>query len=118
MADTKSESFLLEKIRVAASMDSTYLDLKITKDANYIKDSLVYRMEGFIWGKTHEIDEISYPDGWFQGFKEAYIPKFILKIFPVKFKIHNVSFRVLYPEYKFFQDSNLVHQQIDTFRNG
>lgn len=58
------------------------------------------------------VKEIKYPMDWWQAFKERWFPKFLLKRFPVDYRIWKIDF--LYPEIEWRKQ---LHPQIAIYDN-
>jgi len=71
-------------------------------------DFINYVIEGYLWGSKTDKIEIKYPINWWNAFKEVFYLKFMLKFYPVKYRIHNLSFNVLYPNFKFNSPDHII----------
>lgn len=45
-------------------------------------------------------ETITYPVTWWDAFKDRWFPKWLQKRFPVNYKVHEISSRVIYPKLK------------------
>lgn len=64
-----------------------------------ILDKNILILKGFVLGEQLEHVVIKYPINWIQAFKERWFPMWLLRKFPVKYKVYDVDFRVTYPKY-------------------
>ena len=51
-------------------------------------------------GNHLEKKHIEFPADWWQAFKDSFFPEWLLKIFPVIHKRVEITFDVLYPDFK------------------
>jgi len=104
------DAVILDQIRVQSSfmMDGHAL-VHLTMDQYYnqICHNMEYKISTLIpaenmMEETHTV-AVEYPDGWWNAFKAQYLPKYILKRFPVKYttKKETVTFKayMLYPKF-------------------
>ena len=61
-------------------------------------DDIVLRIEGFVWGKNLDAQEVRYPANWIEAVKERWLPKRIRRRWPVRYTIVRIEARFLYPE--------------------
>jgi len=52
-----------------------------------LEEDILVEVRAIIQGASLEKIEASYPDGWYEAVRERFWPRFILKRFPVKYKI-------------------------------
>jgi hypothetical protein len=91
----------LEKIKVILHQKINHHLLNQKEKLEEYGDFINYVIEGYLWGERPGNVEIKYPNGWWQAFKELFYPKFALRCWPVKYKVHTISFNVLYPFFTF-----------------
>lgn len=94
---------ILEKIKFYSGYTLNLkgiLDSKVDFDyyLDNIGQQLVFTLKTEIYGKKLPDKEIKYPANWFQAVKERFGPKWLLKYFPVKYKIIVIDATVLYPD--------------------
>ena len=101
----------------------TYLKMSILVDPrfevkkDYLTEKLIYSIEGYIWSQELEkvIVKIDYPKDWWEAVKERWMPKLILKKFPVKYERIRKALvaDVLYPDIREITD--LAYHKIVVF---
>lgn len=104
------ETVFLEKIKYQLSFKLP--NIYIFKEENLeqlgrIADDACYRIVASI--ANQKIKEVSYPANWLEAFKERWLPKFLLKKYPVKYTKWNFS--VLYPEIKFPEHQHYIRME-------
>jgi hypothetical protein len=80
--------------------------LKVDKHINYITDGIIYKVSTLIPAEDIKTEKhtitITYPDGWWQAFKEEYFSNWLKKKFPVRYvnKKETVTFEAyaIYPK--------------------
>ncbi len=76
----------------------------INGDVNFVEDftnrAIRVQIRGYLW--SEEVDEtgISYPQDWWQAFKDRWFTRRMLARWPVIFTNITVSTRALYPGFK------------------
>lgn len=60
---------------------------------------VVFAIHGYIWAENLDTATIQYPLDWWQAFKERWFPGWLIKRYPVKYRIHIFDMKVLYPNY-------------------
>ena len=66
-----------------------------------ICNNMILQINGFVWGeKGVKSKVIEYPKDWKEAFKERWFPNFLLKRFPVVYTTHEISFDLIYPNFK------------------
>jgi hypothetical protein len=80
------KKILLEKIQVGIRKEKIYpvdLDLKVMTD--YTAKTIVADLRAFFWSKPvqREVLETQVPRSWWDAFKKAYFPEWLLKRFPI-----------------------------------
>ena len=65
--------------------------------AHQLEDTLVIAIKGYVYGEHKDGVVISYPDGWWQAFRQRWFPAWVLKGRPVKMVTRDIKFRVIYP---------------------
>ncbi len=84
------ETITLKKIQfgLRERVSKEFLDsVKIETEYDVFTETLVQGIRWWVFGqKVSEsvIETISYPDGWWQAFKQAYFPEFLKQRFPVR----------------------------------
>lgn len=92
----------LEKMKfyVSQKLSEDYLIAGTECEYDYMHRDFCFRIKAYIYGQSKKGIEITYPDNWLEAVKERFYPKFLLKKYPVKYKIIKVDFNVLYPDFK------------------
>lgn len=64
-----------------------------------LTDEFVVELRGFIWGE--DLGEIieKYLEDWKEAFKERWFPTWLLKKYPVRYKIFRARQKVAYPNF-------------------
>lgn len=79
------------------------LDIVEDTVADYIITKIKIQLLG------ERLKPIQFPKNWWEMFKQQYFSKFLLKKFPVKYKIYNFTdIRLIYPEIKIPKNS-IIH---------
>ena len=79
-----------------------------------ICNNMILQINGFVWGeKGVKSKVIEHPKDWKEAFKERWFPNFLLKRFPVVYTIHELSFDLMYPNFK----SNIPDEKYATHCN-
>lgn len=63
-----------------------------------IAEGLILSLKARIYGTKRQIDYISYPANWKEAIKERFLPKWVKKIFPVKYKNIKIVSRITIPD--------------------
>jgi hypothetical protein len=93
----------IEKIRIGIAHEVSKkllmgVNVSFNEIEKSIRDVVLLRVEGFIYGEKKEVKIIKYPSNWVQSLKERFFTKYLKNISPVKYTIHEVSFNILYPD--------------------
>lgn len=64
---------------------------------NYVADCMVAEMRASIYGEYLEFPAFKVPEDWWEHFKEACMPNWFKKWFPVRYKTIVVNAEVVYP---------------------
>lgn len=80
---------------------------------DYVSDCLVMEIQRFYACERTDVQTISYPDNWWEAFKERWFPKKWLDRNPVKYKTHHISFDILYPDFEPTPGSKTVIKYIE-----
>ena len=87
------ETIALERMQHAVqahlSQEALMDSLNIVSYIDIISKDLCMSMRYSLLGRS--MDEIKYPTDWKQAFKERWFPKWLLKKYPVKYRIINVK---------------------------
>jgi len=66
----------------------------------HLCNSIQASVRGFLLGDKHPEKRVKYHKTWWDGFKDAYFPKWLKRRFPVKWVYETFSFSTLYPDFK------------------
>lgn len=103
---TAKEEFLpykqivLSKVRlnaIVAVSRHMLLDARLTEMDDFIANAFRLQLDGFLWGKTIERHEVSYPADWWQAIKERWMPAWVKSIWPVKMKRIELDLKAIWP---------------------
>ena len=78
--------------------------MKLEKVDDLFATKAIYLVHDFVYG--HQLDTIKYPLNWKEAFKERWLPRWLLKAFPVKYKVYDI--RRLYPN-KETEEESVIH---------
>ena len=81
-----------------AYMKGILQDVKTDSFYEEQADYLVYELETFVLTETLEDLDVRYPADWVQGIKERWLPLYLKKKFPVKYKYITYKAEALYPK--------------------
>jgi len=98
---------ILQKLDYAIStrIDLDHMYYGNINSKAYIVDAIcndmMLQINGFVWGeKGVKLKVIEHPKDWKEAFKERWFPNFLLKRFPVIYTTHEISFDLMYPNFK------------------
>jgi hypothetical protein len=86
------------RVEVQRHIPRLLLDQKLSVES--IAGEIVLRLTGHVLGRKLEPVEVRWPDDWWQAFRERWFPRWWLARWPVRFRVHRVEFRELYPDFK------------------
>lgn len=97
-AYTGMESHNLERVRygIAQVLSRELLNVEVT--AEIYADEILMRIRHDVFVEKFPEHTISYPEDWWQAFKERWFTKFLLRRYPVRYTEHRISLSVLYPD--------------------
>jgi hypothetical protein len=81
---------IVEKVRIGVANKIKNLgtlfgtSLKVDSDLDFMTDNVIYAFTALLGGTKKET--YRHPDGWWQYLKEAYLPMFLKRRFPVKYR--------------------------------
>lgn len=103
MESVEETRIRLEKLRIRLHYNiSSYLlspEVLIDYDSSFI-DDIGIAIKGFIWAEQIERIEIKYPLNWWQAFKDRWFAGWMLKRWPVEYKINLIDVKSLYPNFR------------------
>ena len=66
-----------------------------------VNNTIEVQLRGFLYSEaTPAKKTIKHPSDWWQSLKERWFPLWALKRWPVKYTVHDISFKVLYPDFR------------------
>jgi len=68
--------------------------------SDYIGRYFDVTLKGYLYGENVESSEIQYPSNWKESFKERWFPNWLKNRFPVKYRIHEMKSKCVYPNFK------------------
>ena len=81
---------------------ATYVDKNVLADRNMIRETLMRDFYCELYADDY-VQKMAFPTSPWQFIKERYFPKILLRLFPVVWKIHRLTFRhdhrIIYPGY-------------------
>ena len=93
----------LEKTKVALQrrvsdhlLMTSELEFDLLMD--HVADCLITDVKMFLLGEDGKTVTVKYPETWWEAIKERFFHKKLLARFPVKYKVHTITGKVLYPE--------------------
>ncbi len=93
----------LEKIKIGLQrvVSEQLLDPQVVMDVDkFLADEVRFTLRGYIWGEHVGETTITYPEDWFQGFKERHFPDWLLDRYPVRYTVHEITCNALYPNFR------------------
>lgn len=94
----------LEKIRLVFEQMIAEKNLlcepKCSIFINQLINTITFTIQGYLLGEKLEEKKIHYPLNWWEAFKHRWFSDWLVEQFPIKYKTINVSFNVLYPNFK------------------
>ena len=93
---------VLDKIMIGlrCELSKTMLDAFVEKEYDIFTDSVMAEIRGYVLGENQDDICIKYPANWWQAFKDRWFFKWMLKYCPIKYTIHNITSKILYPDMK------------------
>jgi hypothetical protein len=92
----------LEKIAVQLGemLSEDLLEPEVTFLNDHYLKGVQMRVRGYLLGELPLPTQIVYPEDWKEAFKERWFPSWLLRFFPVKHTVHEIQFRIMYPDFK------------------
>lgn len=84
-----------------AELDPKYLSkAEILEYVTIAGKKIAIQVRAFVYAEEESVKhlEIEYPDGWWEAFKDRWLPEWALKRWPVRYICHVVDVEVIYPE--------------------
>jgi hypothetical protein len=90
---------MLQKYRYAMTQHIATENLRITAYEDMLSDTMVIRLCADIYGESLKKVHKVYPSNWKEALKDRFLPKFLHKVFPIKYDVIEVEAAALYPRY-------------------
>lgn len=75
-------------------------DMRVEVQLGYLDDvarRMALSMRGYVWGEDVGRHSVSYPNGWWEAFKERWFYSWMLRRWPVKMKTVAFDVKAVYP---------------------
>lgn len=95
------EELKLQRFYLPVSFNLKYLhegNCNVTSEVDKVLGQFLVRLEHFVYSKTLDVIEVKYPASWWQHFKQAFFPQWLLRYFPVKETVVKYDVAALYPD--------------------
>jgi len=98
----KYKDMILERLRIGlnTTISKELLGAQVNLFEDYYSDAIIAQISGYIWAEQLEYHEVIYPADWLQAFKERWFNSWMLKRWPVKYKIHKINLKAVFPSLK------------------
>lgn len=103
MESVEETRIRLEKLKIGLQhrVSSYLLSPKVLVDyESSLIDEIGIAIKGFIWAEQIERIEIKYPLNWWEAFKDRWFADWMLKRWPVKYKVEVIDVKTLYPNFR------------------
>lgn len=95
----------LEKIKLGFTevLSNDLLETMISFDEiadDFIRNRCRLMIQGHLWGESGTPQTITYPATWWDAVKERWFPKWLLTRYPVSYRIHEITLKTLYPNFR------------------
>ncbi len=99
-----TEEVVLEKIQIAVTRiiprDLLQHQELVVSMADPWGEELAIRLQGFIWGRSLQPVEYSWPKDWWEHFKERWFPIWAKHRWPVRRRHIKVEWKEVYPNFR------------------
>jgi len=65
-----------------------------------VKDRFLLDMDAFFLGEHVSDHLITYPEDWWQAFKDRWFPDWLIKKYPIKLTVHKFEYKMIYDKFK------------------
>ena len=98
----KYKEMILERMKIGlqVALSDELLSPSVTYRDDYFYDSVVFQVRGYVWAEQIEHHDVKYPADWWQAFKERWFNKWMLERWPVRYKIHHIDLKAVFPSLK------------------
>jgi hypothetical protein len=103
ISEEKINSLILEKIRyqLAQRVSNGVLNFADARSyADYLTDSVCYKLEAAVWGRETDLPDIKYPATWWDAVKDRFFPTWAKKKWQVTYTSVALKLRETYPKFK------------------
>ena len=103
MESVEETRIRLEKLKIGLQhrVSSYLLSPKVLVDyESSLIDEIGIAIKGFIWAEQIERIEIKYPLNWWEAFKDRWFADWMLKRWPVEYKVNLIDVKSLYPNFR------------------
>ena len=109
----KSERFAM-KIHYSKQILNTLNIFTDEYSEAYVDQVILFLQMNLLTDKIIQKTEVKVPKNWFQHFKQQYLPKALIRIFPIKVKCIEVEFtrRYIYPFIDVPNSNHYIHDEI------
>jgi hypothetical protein len=93
----------LERIKIGLVEKLSYTalhDLSVSVNDDFFTNLVSVQIKGYIWGERGKSETIKYPKNWREAFKERWFPAWLLRRYPVVYRVHEINTTTLYPNFK------------------
>jgi hypothetical protein len=103
MKNLSTHEVELERIKIGLVEKLSYTalhDLSVSVNDDFFTNLVSVQIKGYIWGERGKSETIKYPKNWREAFKERWFPQWLLKRYPVIYRVHEINTTTLYPNFK------------------
>jgi hypothetical protein len=92
----------LEKIKMQFSqrIPVELIDQNFDLAVELTTQMLIANVRGYLLGEQAGHTEIRCPEDWWQAFKARWFPVWLLKKYPVTYRVHTIDAKLVYPNFK------------------
>jgi hypothetical protein len=98
------QEYQLERIKIATvervSNHLLGVSASFSELESFVSNSVDMHVRGYIWGERGKSETIKYPKNWREAFKERWFPAWLLRRYPVVYRVHEINTTTLYPNFK------------------
>ncbi|MFW6029489.1 MAG: hypothetical protein ACOCRO_04465 [Halanaerobiales bacterium] len=116
----EKQEFILDRLKYASMTYLSHIpedDKQANVFIDYTCKNLALRLDARITGKDCESSYIRYPKTWWQAFKKAYFPNFLIKMFPIVYTEVNIYGRINIPSLPFKDKEKDIYLTYETKRH-
>lgn len=100
------DTVTLEKLRYAVQvrLSENLIDANVNIEtmADWAANTIVLQVRGMFWTEEKPVEEleVKYPADWKEAVKERFLRGWLLRRYPVRYKVHVLKLKVVYPDFK------------------